>query len=298
MTQAPIILFVYNRPEHTKKTIETLQLNHLASESNLYIFSDGYKNNDDKVKVNKVRSLIKNIKGFKSVSIIERNKNIGLANSVILGVTEIVNKYDKVIVLEDDLITSPYFLDFMNRALELYDKDDPVVSIHGYVYPVKEELPETFFLRGADCWGWATWKHGWDLFEEDGKKLLKQLMEKKLCKDFDLNGAVKNVKMLKKQIAGKNDSWAIRWHASAFLENRLTLYPGKSLVKNIGADGEGTHVKATSVYDSEVSAEKIELQPIEIKENDYAKIIVAKYFYSIKPGLKSKFLSLIKAIIS
>ncbi|MDP2366119.1 MAG: glycosyltransferase family 2 protein, partial [Ignavibacteria bacterium] len=173
-----------------------------------------------------------------------------------------------------------------------------VISIHGYIYPVKKELPETFFLRGADCWGWATWKRGWDLFEPDGKKLLNILNAKNLSDDFDLGGAVKNIRMLKKQIAGKNDSWAIRWHASAFIKNKITLYPGKSLVRNIGADGEGTHVKSTKAYDSKISTEKVKLHPIEVKENDDAKKSVTEYFRSIKPGIKSGIISLINTFKS
>jgi len=293
---APVSLFVYNRIEHTKKTIEALRLNNLASESNLYIFSDGYKNDDDKVKVDKVRSLIKNIKGFNSVSIIERNKNLGLANSVIAGVSEIINKFGKVIVLEDDLVTSPYFLQYMNEALELYEKEEKVISIHGYVYPIKNKLPETFFIKGADCWGWAAWKRGWDLFEPDGSKLLRQLKENNLLNDFDLGGSVKNIKMLKRQIAKKNDSWAIRWHASAFIKNKLTLYPGKSLVKNIGADGGGTHVKKTNIYDSEISEKKIDLKLIRTQEDDGAKFAIKEYFDSIRPSLGSKIISFLSLL--
>ena len=290
-TPAPIILFVYNRPQHTFKTIEALKQNYLAEESDIYIFSDGYKNEIDKRKVEEVRSIIKNITGFKKITVVEREKNIGLANSVISGVTEIVNKLGKVIVLEDDLITSPYFLQYMNEALEIYENEEKVISIHGYIYPIKKELPETFFIKGADCWGWATWKRGWDLFEPDGSKLLKQLEENNLCDDFDLGGSVKNIKMLKKQIAIKNDSWAIRWHASAFIKNKLTLYPGKSLVKNIGADGEGTHVKATNVYDSELSDKKIDLKLIRTQEDEEAKYAIKEYFDSIRPSLGSKIIS-------
>ena len=291
---SPIVLFVYNRPEHTHKTLDALKQNYLALESDLYIFSDGYKNDTDKNKVENVRSLIKNVKGFKSVSVVERNKNFGLANSVIAGVTEIINKFGKAIILEDDLITSPYFLMYMNDSLDLYEDEDRVISIHGYIYPVKKILPELFFLRGADCWGWATWKRGWDLFEPDGKKLLTLLNENNLTDDFDLGGAVKNIRMLKKQISGKNDSWAIRWHASAFIKNKLTLYPGKSLVRNIGADGEGTHVKSTRAYDSKMSTEKIKLHPIEVNENDDAKKSVTEYFRSIKPGIKSAIIYLLR----
>ena len=142
---SPVVLFVYNRPEHTKKTIEALQQNHLASESNLYIFSDGCKNENDKIRVEKVREFIQSVKGFKSVSITQREKNLGLANSVITGVSDVINKFGKVIVLEDDLVISPYFLQYMNKALDFYEKEEQVISIHGYIYPVKKELPRNIF---------------------------------------------------------------------------------------------------------------------------------------------------------
>ena len=160
MSLAPIVLFVYNRPEHTRKTVKALQDNDLTDESILYIFSDAAKNDDEVENVEKVREYIRTISGFKQIIIIEREKNYGLANSIISGVTEIVNKYGKIIVLEDDLVTSKYFLSFMNDALEIYKDENKVICIHGYIYPIKSELPETFFIKGADCWGWATWKRG------------------------------------------------------------------------------------------------------------------------------------------
>ena len=227
---APIALFVYNRLLHVQNTVEALQRNKFASESDLYIFSDGPSGEVEIENVLKVREYLKTIIGFKSVAIIEREENLGLARSIISGVTEIVDKYDRIIVLEDDLITSPFFLKFMNEALEFYKDEINVISIHGYLYPVKAQLPRTFFLRGADCWGWATWKRGWNLFEPDGKKLLYELKARKLKKQFDNNGAYPYTKMLEKQVKGKNNSWAIRWHASAFLKGKLTLYPGNSLI--------------------------------------------------------------------
>ena len=169
MSLAPIVLFAYNRLEHLKKTINALQKNILALDSELYIFSDGAKNEETLQQINKVREYIKTITGFKSITIIERKENLGLANSIISGVTEIVNKYGKIIVLEDDMVTSRHFLKYMNDALDYYENENRVIGIHGYIYPVKKELPNTFFIKGADCWGWATWKRGWDLFEHDGK---------------------------------------------------------------------------------------------------------------------------------
>lgn len=175
---APIVLFVYNRPWHTRKTIGALIKNNLAKESELIIYSDAAKTSEVEKDVMEVRRFIHSIIGFKAVQIIERSKNWGLANSIIDGVCSVVNKYGKIIVLEDDLVTSPYFLNFMNEALNHYENNNEVISIHGYVYPI-DNLPETFFLKGADCWGWATWKEGWALFESDGMKLLDNLTKKK-----------------------------------------------------------------------------------------------------------------------
>ncbi len=191
-------------------------------------------------RVKEVREYIRTITGFKSLRIVERETNLGLATSIISGVTEVVNQYGRIIVLEDDMVTSPFFLRYMNDALDLYENEEKVVSIHGYVYPI-QGLQETFFIKGADCWGWATWKRGWDLFDADGEKLLNELKKAGLLKRFDFDGAYPYTKMLRDQIEGKNNSWAIRWYASALLHDKLTLYPGKSLVHNIGTDASGTH---------------------------------------------------------
>ena len=180
MQIAPTALFVYNRLEHTKRVIEALQKNVLASESDLIIFSDGPKHEKDVKKIDEVRKYLKTIDGFKSIEIFEKENNLGLSNSIISGVTEVVNRYGKIIVLEDDLVVSPYFLEFMNNALVKYENEEKVISIHGYIYPIKNKLPETFFIKGADCWGWATWKRGWDLFEPNGQKLLDELLNKNL----------------------------------------------------------------------------------------------------------------------
>ncbi|KKP37069.1 MAG: hypothetical protein UR23_C0008G0002 [Candidatus Roizmanbacteria bacterium GW2011_GWA2_32_13] len=286
---SPIVLFVYNRPEHTQKTVESLQKNFLAEESDLFIFSDGPKNDLDVVKVQEVRNYIKKISGFKSTAISEKDKNLGLANSIISGVTDIVNKFGKIIVLEDDMISSPYFLEFMNEALDIYGNEKKVISIHGYIYPIKnklkEKLPETFFLKGADCWGWATWKRGWNLFEPDGGKLLRELEERNLLHEFDFNGSYPYSNMLRRQIAGQNDSWAIRWYASAFLRDKLTLYPRESLIQNIGLDNSGTHAGNSYLKETALVKEKIEISRIPAEENVTAKKILARYFKSAKPGL-------------
>ncbi len=284
MILAPIALFVYNRPWHTQQTVEALQKNELVESSELFVFSDGPKSEADKEKVLAIRKYIKTISGFKSINIIEREQNLGLAQSIITGVTEIINKYGRIIVLEDDMVTSPYFLKFMNEALEFYRNEERVVCIHGYMYPVKGELPETFFLKGADCWGWATWKRGWDLFESDGKKLLSEIKKRRLQKRFDINGACPYIKMIEDQIKGKNDSWAVRWYASAFLQDKLTLYPGRSQIFNFGLDASGTHCGVTIMYDIEVSKKRVSLKNIPIEENIVALKRIEKFLKSAKPS--------------
>ncbi|MGQ9845795.1 MAG: glycosyltransferase family 2 protein [Caldisericia bacterium] len=281
-TLAPIALFVYKRPYHLKITYDALVKNYLSEESELFIFSDGPKSEKDELLVNEVRKFIKELRGFKKITLVERETNLGLSKSIISGVTELVNRYGKVIVLEDDIVTSPFFLMYMNDALTFYNNTDEVISIHGYMYPINEILPETFFLKGADCWGWATWERGWNLFEPDGKKLLRKLEEQNLLNEFDWEGSLNNVRMLKNYLKGKNDSWAIRWHASAFLNNKLTLYPGKSLVNNIGADGLGTNVRKTNIYNTTLTSKSIDIKPIPLEENLYVKELLKIYFLGHK----------------
>lgn len=285
MNLAPVALFVYNRLWHTKQTIEALQRNELVSDTDLIIYADGVKDNNDNAKVEEVkqvRDYIKSITGFKSVKVIEREENWGLSKSITSGVTEVLSCYDRIIVMEDDLVSSKYFLKYMNDALELYENDEEIASVHGYIYPIKDKLPETFLVKGADCWGWATWKRGWDLYEDDGKKLLEQF-NKRLKYEFNFYNSYPYIQMLIDQINGKNDSWAIRWYASAFLKNRLTLYPGRSLLKNVGFDQLGTHCDSLNGnrYDTEVEGVKIEVKRVELKENKKAKMKMAHFFRSL-----------------
>lgn len=264
---APIVLFTYNRPWHTQQVVEALQKNVLASYSELFIFSDGAKNEQQVENVNKVRSYLETITGFAKVTIIKREKNLGLANSVISAVTEIVNALGRVIVLEDDIVTSPYFLQFMNDALDFYENDEHICSINSYVYPIKKLLHDNFFLKCADCWGWATWKRAWNLFECDGKKLLEKIKARNLQWAFDFNGTYGYTAMLEAQTQGKNDSWAIRWYASCFLADKLSLYPRCSLVQNIGNDGSGRHCGVSSIFNIELCNERIYVINIPLKEN-------------------------------
>ena len=262
---APIVVFTYNRPEHTQLTLDALLQNPLANESDIIIYSDSARTANHNKAVDEVRSYLSELTGFRSIKVIHRDKNFGLSESIIQGVTEVLQQSEKVIVLEDDMVVSPYFLEYMNVALEQFVDDDRVISVHGYVYPVDIELPEAFFLTGADCWGWATWRRGWALFNSEGQYLLDELVRRHLIQEFDYNGAYPFLNMLKEQIKGENDSWAVRWYASAFLTNKLTLYPGRSLVNNIGNDGSGTHCGDSDSMDAKLSETKINLNNIAVE---------------------------------
>ena len=186
---------------------------------------------------------------------------------------------------EDDLVTSPFFLNYINSALDTYRDDEQVISVHGYTYPVKSVLPETFFLRGADCWGWGTWKRGWDLFEPDGRKLKEELLRRGLTRQFDLDGATDYMQMLVYPIAGQIDSWAIRWHASAFVNEKLTLYPGRSLAQNIGNDFSGRHTSKTNRFATALTDAPIAIEHIPIEENREARELVARFFAATRPSI-------------
>ena len=279
MCFAPILLFVYNRPSHTRRCIESLLKNSLASESHLFIYADGAKDESQQEAVNEVRSYIRSIQGFKQVTLIERNENWGLARNIIDGVTTQVNRYGKVIVLEDDLIVAPYFLQFMNDALETY-KDEPKVGhIQACDFTQDPTLPETFLIKWTGSWGWGTWDRAWKHFNPNGKELLKKLEERKLTYTFDFNGKYGFTRMLRRQIEGKNNSWAIRWNASLFLEDILSLNVGRSLVQNEGFDGTGTNCGGGGLYSSNLYLNKlnvIRINPIE--ENQEARKAFMRYY--------------------
>ena len=275
----PVALFAYNRPEHFRKTIEALAKNHLASDTLFYLFIDGPKNEHDKKSGLKIEAIASEYeKNFASIELMVSNSNKGLAGSIVSGVTKMLERFDSIIVLEDDLVTSPFFLEYMNEGIRLYKNHPKVASIHGYIYPIKKTLPETFFLRGADCWGWATWKSAWNKYNPNGKYLLSELEDQNLISSFDLDGAAENSRMLRDQINGENDSWAIRWHASAFLEGMLTLYPNTSLVFNIGNDDSGTHSIKTDLYDVGVAQSKVKIHKIKVVECQSARFEFIQFF--------------------
>ena len=242
MQLAPIALFVYNRPWHTQQTVEALKKNELSKESDLFIFSDGAKTAVDAENVRRVRDYINTIDGFRSVTVEKKERNYGLANSIIGGVTTLCDKFRKVIVIEDDLVVSRYFLEYMNAALKRYEQDEKVMQISGHMFPVEiASEHDALFLPFTTSWGWATWKRAWDQFDPTMNGYEKLRKSKMLRRKFDLDGSYAYFKMLELQVKGKIDSWAIRWYLSVFMLDGLTLFPVKTLVNNIGFDGSGTH---------------------------------------------------------
>lgn len=293
---APIALFVYNRPEHTRRTLSYLQKNLLADESRLYIFSDGPKSDADKAKIEQVRQLASEATGFKSVKLIERETNLGLANSIISGVTKLVNEYDKVIVFEDDLLSSLYTLQYFNEALERYASEEKVMHVGAYMYNLPNKtLPQTFFYRAATSWGWATWARAWRDFEPDIDKLIGHFDKAKIHQ-FSIEGNMNFWKQMEQFKAGRNNSWAIRWYASIFLKNGLTLNPSHSLIHNIGHDGTGVHSNNEKTYHVQVSQKPVTEFPSELKENPQAYQAIKQFLAKRKGSLLQRSMRYMKQL--
>lgn len=263
---APIVLFTYNRLDHTKQTVEALRANLYAKESVLYIYSDAPKTEVAGEAVQAVRDYLHTIDGFREVYIILREENWGLARNIMDGVTEIVNQYGKIIVLEDDIITSKYFLKYMNDALEIYKESPRVMNVSAYMYPlVTEDLPEVFFMHYGYCWGWATWKSAWSYFEREPEKLIQEFTKDDIYR-FNLEGAVDVWQQVIANEEGQLYTWAVFWYAAIFRNQGLTLTPRASLTLNVGMDGTGEHCGTTNLYDSAVNTDVIQYFPLEIQE--------------------------------
>lgn len=285
---APIALFVYNRPSHTRQTVEALKKNYWAKGSDLFIFSDAPKSAAQTEIVREVRQFIRQIDGFKSVTIVERETNFGLARSIIEGVTQLCEKYGRVIVLEDDLVTSPYFLRFMNDALDMYKDEDQVMHIAGATYPIEGMEDETFFLRIPLCWGWATWDRAWKYFKKSNDVISQ--FDEGMRRDFCFNNTYYYWGQLEDNARGLINTWFIYWYATLFLKKGLALFPGQSLVTNIGMDGSGIHSGVDTSYNVEPSTSAICVLPIPIRESDGAVRRHESFFrkLALKPSLPAR----------
>ncbi|MCS7020062.1 MAG: FkbM family methyltransferase [Bernardetiaceae bacterium] len=280
-TLAPIALFVYKRPWHTQQTLEALAANELADQSILYIFADGPQTDateEQKEKIRQVRELIRSRKWCKEVHIVERQRNWGLADNIIDGVTQIVNRYERIIVLEDDLVTSPGFLRYMNEALELYANEPRVMHISGYMFPVElPSKPTTIFLPFSWPWGWATWKRAWNYFRYDPHELFFTIHSQQRLYEFNFKDSYPFSSQLEANVIYSLKTWAIRWYASIFLQNGMALYPTSSLIRNIGHDSSGEHCNTTNIYDSP-TIDRISITKQKIKTSQTSMAAVRKYF--------------------
>jgi hypothetical protein len=295
---APIALFVYNRPEHTRRTIKFLKQNLLAGESRLFIFSDASKNESNQTLVEEVREIIRSVDGFKEVEIIERKSNMGLADSIIDGVSRLVKEYGKVIVFEDDLISSSYTLQYFNDALKRYQNEEKVMHVGAYMYALKDEsLPETFFYRAATSWGWATWDRAWKNFEPDIDQLISQFSREKKYQ-FSIEGTMNFWKQIEEFKNGKNNSWAIRWYASIFLKGGLTLNPSQSLINNIGHDGTGIHSGLNDIYNVIINPRPILSFPEKIEEDQQAYQSIKEFLENRKGSFWQRILRFVKQKIN
>lgn len=261
---APIALFVYNRPEHTLRTLNSLKKNKLASRSKLYVFSDGPKNDLAKDGVEQVRQILNEVKGFLEVTIKESKINLGLANSVISGVSSILEDHDKIIVLEDDLVTTPDFLNFMNEALDFYEDKKEVFSVSGYSYPLpslnKEEYSAYFSNRGSS-WSWGIWNDRWKSIDWEVLDRGVFINDTKLQAQFNKTCGPDMSGMLIGQLEKRIDSWAIRFAYSSFKQKKLHVLATKNKVNNIGHDNSGTHSPKTTKYNVKMISEGFYLFP-------------------------------------
>lgn len=267
---APLAVFVYKRVEHTRRMLQSLCANPDFIRSPVTVYCDGPKDEGDRVAVEETRRLVRAL--APKARIVARNENFGLARSIIAGVTENCAEYGRVIVCEDDLLFSPFALDYFNDALDFYAAQERVMHVSGYMYPVRHQLPPAFLYREGTCWGWATWQRAWVKFERDPKVIMGWIERHGRRRDFDVNDTMYFWQMLTMQAQGKLDSWAIRWYGSIFMQGGLSLHPGRALVANKGHDGSGVHCDATNEFEVELATVPISPDdfPAVIEENEAA----------------------------
>lgn len=288
MKLAPIVLLVYNRPEHTRQVLEALMENELADQSDLYIFSDGPKENcslEELKKIHQTRNILTEKKWCKNVKVFTNEINYGLANSVIKAVDQIVNLFGKVIVLEDDMVTSAQFLTYMNDGLRIFSDDLSIGSIQGYSekFVTESNFPSYFLLPGADCWGWATWKNRWSDFIFDANVLKKEIITRNKVNKFEYGN---HMATLDDQISMAVDTWDVQWHGTNVIYGRNGLYPKFSFIKNIGLDGSGTHCDAVEDFNKDLI-----LNNYEDSLEEYHKKNIIKFKKSIENKYKRQFRS-------
>ena len=266
---APIIIFAYNRPNHLQRTLDALAKNGLAKDSELFIYCDGVKSNateEQRQRIVENRNVAHAAMGFKEVHVVEREQNIGLKDNIVSAVTEIVNRYGRVITLEDDVVTSVGFLQYMNEALELYADEERVMHVSAYMYPHKSHLPNTFFYPVPyPGGGWATWQWAWKHYNDNANELFDYWRDK--WEEFDVYGGDYLSRQLIRNAEGTMRTWFVKWYAVMRKMDALTLYPGQSLTNNIGFDSLATNCYTTTKFDVvPVDCVKVERIPLSVSK--------------------------------
>jgi hypothetical protein len=266
---APVALFVYNRPDHTRQTLEALARNRLADQTTLYVFSDGPKANAtpaERERIRETRQLVCSRSWTKATILVEAEQNRGLADSIVSGVQRVLQEHGRVIVLEDDIVTSAGFLTYMNESLELYANDEQVMHVSGYMYPLGLQPKGTAFLRVLSCWGWATWSRAWRHYDANIETHLQRFNSPPRIRKFNIEGHADFHQQLLDNRSGRIRSWAVRWYASWLSQGGLTLFPTQSLVRNIGHDGSGIHCDVDNRFDTTLT-DSIPVSRLPLREN-------------------------------
>lgn len=286
---APIVLFVYNRPWHTRQTVEALLRNELAEESALYVYADGPKlgASEEQLKnIRETREYVRQITGFKEIHVEEADENKGLANSIISGVSKVINQYGKVIVVEDDLVTHKYFLRFINDALQVYENDWRLFMVTGCGVNIR--LPRqyqrsVYIVHRSGSWGWGTWKNRWDVADWDVSGFESLRNNPKEIARFN-RGGDDMMPMLQAQMEGKIDSWAIRWDYCMYKNDAYCLRPVETLVNNLGFDGTGVHCDVINTDDLLAPQYHYLRYRIHLQKNIKANPQVEKAFWDFNSG--------------
>jgi len=278
---APIALFLFNRPEHTKKTLKALKKNIGIKQTKIYVFCDGPRKDflkEDNRKINIIYHYIERIDWCKELIIEKKDINFGLANNIILGISKVLEKHESIIVLEDDLVSSKGFVNYMNTCLLLYKEEEKVMHISGYFPPISNKLDDTFFYNSASCWGWGTWKRAWNKLLTNPNEIKTKLEEEGLIEQFNVHPNSGFLHDLDENISGNLKTWAIKWHASVILSKGLCLHPKKTLIRNIGMDNSGVHCNNNWKLHHQKITKRIKVVKIALKENPNIKRIITEYY--------------------
>ena len=300
----PVVIFCYDRLDMISQTLASLGKNSLAKETPIYIFSDGAKGPLDKDNVDEVRRYIKTITGFHKVTIVERECNFGLAVNIVSGVSKILESYEAVIVLEDDIVTAPYYLDFMNDALDAYSDDPKVCQVAGYSflerYKSHFDLDETYFIRGADCLGWGTWKRAWSSYRSDSVSLYSEIVARNLTGSINRGGSYNYMKMLASNASGLTNSWAVNWLSHNIIEDRYVLFPLKSLALHIGVDKRATNytISGSDALDVDLFQGKVEVVIKEAIEQPHTGLAYNAFLRDLRGSFFQRLRSKITAMLS